>query len=184
MTKSSRAAEIAVVLDETGSMEFLKVEAVSGFNDFLKKQQDSLDGLTRMSVMLFSRVFDEEVFRFAHKHEKLKDIKPLVVGETYQPRGGTPLYDAIGTTIDSLKQKYKKGDKVIVFILSDGEENDSREYDSDQIKELVKECLDLEWKVIYLGSNISEMYGRSAKTYAATTLGIPTEDSETFGFVM
>ena len=67
-----------------------------------------------------------------------------------------------------------------MFILSDGEENDSREYDSDQIKELVKECLDLEWKVIYLGSNISEMYGRSAKTYAATTLGIPTEDSETF----
>lgn len=70
--------------------------------------------------------------------------------ETYLPRGGTPLYDAIGKTIRSIQDK-ANGDKVLFVTLTDGEENSSSEWKQSTIQALIKEKEASGWTFSYIG---------------------------------
>jgi len=50
--------------------------------------------------------------------------------DTFQPDASTPLYDAIGFSVNKLKRKIEDETdyQVLVTIITDGEENSSTEY--------------------------------------------------------
>ena len=72
-----------------------------------------------------------------HDCAEVKSIKELK-DKDYQPNYGTPLYDAMGFSVNKLKEKVKPEDKVLVTILTDGEENASNEYNQQTINKLVE----------------------------------------------
>lgn len=143
---------IAVVLDRSGSMDSCKQATIDGFNEFLHKQK-----LEPGDAKLYVAQFD-------HEYQLLYD-KPLreadkLTADTYQPRGMTALFDAIGTTIKNLGQKLsgipeaERPGKVLVAIITDGQENNSHEYFQHQVADMVKEQQDkYSWKFAYIGAN-------------------------------
>jgi len=143
----SKRTIINVILDRSGSMQGIKDETITLFNSYLKDNRDSRFTLTQ---------FDSEgidVNYMGRKGNKVDDLN----ADTFQPRGMTPLYDAIGVTLGRL-DKWLKGQngskrKVVVAIITDGLENASREYKQSQIKSMIEDREGSGWQFIYMGAN-------------------------------
>lgn len=100
--------------------------------------------------------FDTEAIERFRPMIDLQKVEPLT-GSDFQPRGGTPLLDAVGQTITALDADWKKEqpERCIMVIVTDGEENSSREYTKGKIKELIQSRQDSgKWAFIYLGANV------------------------------
>jgi uncharacterized protein YegL len=168
---------IAVVLDRSGSMQGMRAEIIGGFNAFLEDQK-TVPGTATLTLVQF----DNEIDRLTDG-VPLAGIKPLDES-TYVPRGATKLYDAIGLTVNSVKEAIAKAaakpDKVIVLILTDGQENSSQEYTTDSIKSLLEAQQKDGWQFSFIGANqdailtargIGLNNAASNITYAATKAG-------------
>lgn len=152
--------EIAFILDRSGSMQSLKEFAIKGFNDFIAEQKNVLvNKEVKFSLVLFD-----------HQYTKHFDAIPLndtpeINTSVYVPRGLTALLDAIGKTVtdlgvtlDNLSED-DKPEKVIIVIMTDGQENNSREYTPAQIKELIKTQEDsYNWSFMYLSSDLNSVH--------------------------
>jgi len=143
--------EIVCVIDRSGSMSSIRSDAIGGFNTFLKEQK-SVPGEATLTLALF----DHEYITL-HNAVNLRDV-PELTTETYVPRGNTALYDAIGRTIDvvgsRLDKSATKPDKVIVVILTDGEENSSIEYPRARVAEMIRHQQDkYSWEFVFLAAN-------------------------------
>ena len=144
---------IAAVLDRSGSMESMREDAMGGFNAFLDDQKKA-PGSAELTVALFDGRYE-----VLHDAADIQIIEPLTEA-TYVPRGGTALYDAIGRTINVLKAGIDKRPedeqpgKVIVVIITDGQENSSREFNRDQVFEQIKQLkAGKNWKFIFLAAD-------------------------------
>jgi hypothetical protein len=148
---------ISVVQDKSGSMATVWDETIKGFNGFLDEQKKT-PGKCTFSLMQF----DTE-FNMLYDTEDIHNIKSLT-HQTYMPNGYTALLDAIGRTIITTGQKLenlKEEDRparVIVAILTDGEENSSKEYAGEmgrsKIFEMIKHQTDTyKWQFVFLGAN-------------------------------
>ena len=85
---------IYFVLDRSGSMESMTNDVVGGFNGFLTEQQsDGSDAL--MTLIQFDSNDPHEVLSDA---VPIAEVRPLT-RQSFVPRGGTPLYDAMGHAI-------------------------------------------------------------------------------------
>jgi Mg-chelatase subunit ChlD len=75
--------------------------------------------------------------------------------KTYKPDASTPLFDAMGFGINKLKQSLKGQTdyNVLVTILTDGEENASKEFSGKDIKKLVEELKQNRWTFTYIGTD-------------------------------
>jgi hypothetical protein len=74
----------------------------------------------------------------------------------FDPRGGTPLYDAVGTVLERLV-----GNRMFVVVLTDGQENTSREYSRDSVKALIEQKEALGWDFIFLGASFDAWGGNA-----------------------
>lgn len=64
----------------------------------------------------------------------------------------TPLYDAVGHTINQIIKSATSKDNVLFAILTDGQENASHEFNSQSVKRLMKECEDDRgWTFAFIG---------------------------------
>jgi hypothetical protein len=72
---------------------------------------------------------------------------------TFRPSGNTALYNAVGNTVQTVSTDGY--DKVITIIMTDGEENSSREWSLQAIRELIrsKEAAG-NWTFMLLGANL------------------------------
>lgn len=147
-------AEIVCILDRSGSMTPLVDETITGYNAFIKDQQD--EGPGKVTLVLF-----DDLYETVYDGIMLHTVPPLT-REVYYERGWTALLDAMGKTINHVKERHLldpavsvKPDKTIVFITTDGEENWSKEFDYDQIKELVKEQTAEGWTFLFMGAGIN-----------------------------
>lgn len=138
------ATEIVCVIDRSGSMESIKTDAIGGFNNFLKEQQNE-PGEATMTIMLF-----DDKFEFLCQGKPVKEVEPLS-DKTFVPRGSTALLDAIGETITSLNER--NPEKAIIMILTDGHENASRIYNKGKIKQMIDACKENKWFVAYLSAD-------------------------------
>lgn len=139
-----KETEIIVVLDRSGSMSSIAKSTVEGFNTFLNEQKNAA-GNAYVSLIQF-----DDRYEMNYQSMPIKDVAELIERETFIPRGSTALYDAIGKTINDLKT-----DRDVVFvIITDGQENASREFKGEAIKKMI-ETLETEnkWKFLYLGAN-------------------------------
>ena len=172
--------DIVCILDMSGSMSSIIVKAREGFNKFLMEQKESGNKIN------FSLMFFDTDFYMPYKNVDINDVEELNE-DTYYANGGTSLYDSIGTCVDNYldllgsTKKSKRSDKTLFVILTDGDENSSRVYHRELIKNMVTEMreeFDVEY--IYLGANqdscfVAESMGMSrsnAFNYDATDDGI------------
>lgn len=135
------------LLDESGSMEAMRTEAITGYNGYL----DSLASLS--DVLLCLTKFDSA--KVERLHAPLAPADALRLDdENYRPGASTPLYDAVAHVIrdsEGLAHDLPTTD-VLVVILTDGHENASREYDVDKLNAYIKEHEEgWGWSFLYLG---------------------------------
>jgi uncharacterized protein YegL len=144
-----RTILINFVLDKSGSMQDLRAATIAGFNEF-KNDQAREAGTALMTLTLFDTVFS--TVATAVPVGEMRDI----TGATYAPGGMTALYDAVGHTL-KLTDDYVAAnhpDQVLFVIMTDGEENSSREFSRDAIFRLIEERQrDAGYEFIYLGAN-------------------------------
>jgi uncharacterized protein YegL len=142
---------ICLILDRSGSMAGRENDVIGGVNSFIEDQKKLPDPAS----VAFVRFDTGHIERFRPMQDLAK-VEPLT-RDDFQPRGGTPLLDAVGQTITALDNDWKaeKPDRCIVVIVTDGEENASREYTKDKIQALIKARQDSNmWAFMYLGANV------------------------------
>jgi len=166
-------AEIAFVLDKSISMRPMKDEAIGSLNGFVDDQK-ALPGEARMTLTQFST--------FCEINYVSKPIKqcPHLNDHTYVPQGMTALYDAIGQTVDEMASRINgmptEPDKKIVVILTDGEENSSKEYNIHRLKMLIERKVLEGWEFIFLAQNLT----MSAAQATARQMGIDDTSKNCF----
>jgi uncharacterized protein YegL len=143
-----------IILDESGSMESIKSSIITGFNELVQ----TIQGIERqfpeqehfISFISFNGL-GQKLLHFIDPVSKLKQIDD----KTYQPDATTPLFDAMGFSINKLKHSLQGQTdyNVLVTILTDGEENASKEYSGNAIKILVEELKQNRWTFTYIGTD-------------------------------
>ncbi|MES0340716.1 MAG: VWA domain-containing protein [Candidatus Humimicrobiaceae bacterium] len=154
---------INVILDRSGSMQRNAVETVGMFNRFLEDQKKE-KGYAELSLIQFDDKYEEDYIKIP-----LNDCPPLVLGRTYVPRGMTALYDAIGKSIGTVGYELNNSheddrpDKVLFIIITDGNENMSREMDKQAIEKLIDHQKEkYNWDFIFLAAGL-DAFGEGSK---------------------
>lgn len=146
--------ELVFILDRSGSMGGLEKETIDGFNNLIETQKE------KPGEVLVSTVLFDNRFEVLHNRIPIEKVSKMTE-ETYYVRGTTALLDAIGRSILKIRKVHnelgpeKAPKKTLFFILTDGYENASKEFDSTRIKdyiELQKEKYG--WEFIFMGANI------------------------------
>ena len=145
--------EIVLIIDKSGSMEYIKEDAIGGFNAFLSEQK-KIDREANVTLVLF-----DDRYQLVHNGTDIREVKPLTE-QTYLPSGTTALLDAVGRTVDRVGERLdtlpesEKPENVIIFILTDGKENASADYSRDTIREMIEHQESVyNWEFIYGGAN-------------------------------
>ena len=146
--------ELVFILDRSGSMSGLESDTIGGFNSMIERQK-KVDGQCYVTTVLFDTRIDR-----IHDRMDLKEIQ-LMTEKDYMPGGCTALLDAMGNTIDHIVHihKYARPEDVPVHttfvIMTDGLENASHYYSSDEIKRKVEhEKEKYGWEFLFLAANI------------------------------
>ena len=139
---------IRLVLDRSGSMASCKEITIDSINSFLDDQKkNNISGVLTISLI------DNRSIDIPIKHSPVTKLEKLNY-DFLQPRGSTPLLDAIGLAISELDNDcIQENEKKVLVIVTDGMENASREYDSKAIKSLIEEKTEQGWLIIYLGAD-------------------------------
>lgn len=149
----NNVTELVFILDRSGSMSGLEKDTVGGFNSVLKEHREA-DGSAFVSTVLF----DHEIFTL-HDRLPIEKVAPLTEKD-YKTRGTTALIDAIGSSIDKIDTIHKyirKEDvpeKTMFVIITDGFENASHIYSSDDVKKSVRKHQKKGWEFVFIGANI------------------------------
>jgi len=154
LTMKKDLCEIAMVLDESGSMGSCKSDTIGGVNEFLKNQK-RIKGEVNVTLVKFSDYY-----------KVINDAVPLdqvvfLDDNNYTPSYSTALLDAVGKTINIMGKKLadkpeeNRPEKLIFVIITDGKENASREFTRRQIFEMVShQKQKYNWEFIFLGADI------------------------------
>lgn len=145
--------ELVFILDKSGSMAGLERDTIGGFNSMLDKQKQ-VEGECRITTVLF-----DNRYQLLHDRIDIRAVSPMTERE-YQVGGSTALLDAVGRTIGKLvgvqkntAEEYRAGN-VMFVIITDGEENSSREYSAGKVKAMIEEEKRYGWEFVFLGANI------------------------------
>lgn len=151
--------EIAFILDRSGSMRAMTNAAISGFNEFLKAQQATVDDDGAPLPATFTLILFDHEYLAVHNRQDIQIAQPLNL-DTYVPRGNTALLDAIGRTIDYIGNvlaatpEDARPAKVIIAILTDGEENSSQNFSMADINWRISHQTEkYQWEFMFLGAN-------------------------------
>jgi hypothetical protein len=167
---------IAVVLDESSSMQAVQEATIEGLNTFFKKQSE-LPGEAKLTLVKFGSVVQPPVFI----DRDIKEV-PQLSRYTYSPSGMTALYDGIGETITLLGVRLAempeemRPEQVIVVIQTDGQENQSYKYSFNEIVKMIKHQKDVyNWDFVFMGQGIDSF---------AVSHKLGFNDKSTFDFTL
>jgi uncharacterized protein YegL len=154
---------VNVILDKSGSMSTKVQDVIGGFNLYLDElaKEPAVD--YGFSLTLFDTVVEMK-----YKAAPLAEVAKLD-DATYRPSGNTALLDAIGNTVQTVSTD--SFDKIITVIMTDGEENSSREWSLQAIRALIKSKeAGGNWTFVFLGANV-DAFEQGAN------LGVPVAQS-------
>lgn len=167
--------EIIAITDRSGSMGSIASKVISGYNEFLNDQKKQ-PGEAKLTYTQFN-----EGYEVVYAGIEIA-AAPELTRQTFVPMGNTALLDAIGKTLNDQGKRIadeKWADLVIVYIITDGEENASNEFNREQVQKMIKHAEANGWKFIFLAANqdafaAAASMGISAKytgAFAATGAG-------------
>jgi uncharacterized protein YegL len=167
--KNPNETHYVLVVDKSGSMSHLTKSTITGINEQVQTIKNLQDKHPTQSYFMTYINFNENV-NVEFELKKASELQEINESN-YVANGGTALNDAIGKGIalmqsnTDLMEKIKTGEGSIVFvIITDGEENASKEYKIDAIRENIKllETSD-RWSFVFIGANIDEV--KTASNY-------------------
>lgn len=138
---------VNVILDKSGSMTSKLNDVIEGFNAYVNGlgKEDKVD-------YLFSLTLFDTLVAYRDVAIPLGSVRKLDT-QTYVPGGNTALNDAIGITVRKVEGDKPQVDKVITVIMTDGEENSSREWTHDAVKALIEQKeQEGVWTFVFLGA--------------------------------
>ena len=145
--------ELVFILDKSGSMGGLEKDTIGGYNAFLLKQKE-VEGECFITTVLFNHSNE-----LLHDRIDLRAVKAITTSD-YVVGGSTALMDAMGMAIQKVISVQKntteeyRAENVLFVIITDGEENASKKFGAQQIKDLVNTQKKKGWEFIFLGANI------------------------------
>lgn len=160
---------IVMILDASGSMRPLTQDVIGSVGQFIEEQKKVGDN------------FDVTMYAFNTKLFKIEDISQ------YLAMGSTALIDAVCKVIDETGKRlsdmneFDRPDKVVMMIMTDGEENSSVEHTQEELKARVElQQNTYSWKFVFTGANIDSFatgnsYGVSqntTKNFESTPRGV------------
>ena len=161
-TGDEQRADIWFLLDRSGSMASIARDVVTGFDGFFASQR-ATGGEATVTVVQFD---DHD------RHEVIVDAQPLdavrSIAGRFEPRGSTPLYDAIGLLLDRAERRGGDAADQLVVVFTDGHENASRDWTQQRLFARIGALRDRGWTFVFLGAN-QDSYaagGESASTPA------------------
>jgi hypothetical protein len=168
--KGDTTLAVHMVLDRSGSMQFCRDDTIGAFNTYV----ETLAKETPNAVLTLT-LFDTQAIEDVYTAKPITKVEKLT-SDTFIPRASTPLYDAVGRSIGSLSAV--KADRKALVILTDGQENASREWTADKVKALLTEKQEKDgWLVIYLGANQDAFAeGNRFGTRSANTMPYDTKN--------
>lgn len=140
-----------VIIDESGSMQSIKKEAIDSVNETIQTIRIAQDKHKDQEHFVTVVTFNDYVKHVADC-VPVSDVKELT-DATYCPSCCTALYDAMGVSLNNLRDKVSADDTVLVTVVTDGYENSSQEYSGKAIKALVDELKAKGWVFAYIGAN-------------------------------
>jgi len=141
-----------IIVDESGSMSVIREQAFTGMNETLKticnlqkKYRDTEQIVTLMT-------FDSDNTKW--HYDGTPAAKVHKIGwKSYDPCGATPLYDAIGKGISKVNAQASEGDNVLVTIITDGEENCSKEWTLKMVRTMIEKLKKQNWTFTLIGTD-------------------------------
>lgn len=156
-----------IILDESGSMQLIKGQAISGLNETIQTIRSAQRQFEQQEHIVSLVTFNSDAVKSIYDKVPVCAVKEIS-GSDYLPNCGTPLYDAMGKALTDLRLYVSDKDKVLVTIITDGYENASREYSAKAIKALVEELKTKAWVFTYIGAN--QDVEKVAKTIAVSNV--------------
>ncbi len=154
----NNTTEMVFILDRSGSMYGLKKDTIGGFNSLIEKQK-LIDGKCYVSTILF----DDES-KVIHDRIDLRKV-PQMTEKDYYVQGCTALLDAVGGAIHHIGNIHKYArredvpEKTMFVIITDGMENASRIYSSQDVKRMIgKQKEKYGWEFLFIGANIDAAF--------------------------
>lgn len=165
---------VGVVLDRSGSMSSVLKDTIGGFNSFVEDQREN----NQDQVYVITQ-FDTE-YEVRQDGVELDDVEVLTT-KNYVPRGATALLDAMGQTIasmDAVLANDKTIKQALLVVLTDGDENSSKEFTREQVFALIAEREKQgNWEFAFLGAGqdaikqASDLGIYNSQQYAANGIG-------------
>ena len=165
-----------IIVDESGSMCVIERQALAGINETIEtvKKMQQLHPDMEQHISLLT--FDSGHKTFKYDNVKADNVHTLSARD-YNPRGGTPLYDAIGISIAKLNAQTSEKDNVLVTIITDGEENCSEEYNLHMVKTLISKMKKQGWTFTLIGTDNLDVEGMAGSMNIDNHLAF-TQDEE------
>jgi hypothetical protein len=142
--------DITMVIDRSGSMESIRTDAEGGINSFIEQQKQE-PGEANVTLVQFDTDYE-----FVHSGVPIRQVPAFKL----VPRGSTALLDAVGRAVNETGARLAAMDEsqrpglVVFVIVTDGEENSSREFTRDQIRTMVEhQQLAYKWQFTFLAAN-------------------------------
>ena len=141
-----------IIVDESGSMSIIRKQAFTGMNETLQTVRQMQKKFPDQAQFVTLLTFDS-----CHTTWHYDDTSALKTRDlswkAYNPGGGTPLYDAIGTGISKVNAQIQDGDHVLVTIITDGEENSSEEWTLKMVRTMIEKLKKQGWTFTLIGTD-------------------------------
>lgn len=168
-----------LILDQSGSMSQLKREVILSFNEqvemILKLVRNKPDSMIKLTLCTFNDIVD---FKFiAQNVDLVKKLTP----KDYQPDSCTALYDAIGASFVKITELVKPDDQVFFAIFTDGLENASKFYSSDDISYKINRAEKNGWSIKFFCRYEDRLFYKSRLDIPSNAMFCMSFDHSLFG---
>ena len=157
-TTMTDRTHITVLLDRTGSMQDIRADVVGGFNAFVDTHK-AAPGEATLTLVQFD---SQNPYELLYAALPIEEVPELTLAQ-YVPRASTPLYDAMGRAIGALDNKLTatpagwRPKKIIFVVVTDGQENASKQFRRDQVMNLIDAKKKDGWDFVFLSSDLGAL---------------------------
>lgn len=145
-----------IIVDESGSMCGLEETTLSGINETISTIRSAQEEFSTtqehtLTLVTFDSGYGRQDVRTIIDNQPISSVTEF---KDYDPSGGTPLYDAMGQSLTRLHDRIKDDTDAtaVVTVLTDGEENSSRQWSADRLRRLIEQLKSEGWSFAYMGS--------------------------------